>query len=116
MLKIKFIQYEKLEKGDFRKILKDLQKDAIILIDAKLNPDEEKELIKQTMEQVSGSFTGIEMSSLDFSSEQSRTLFSAIRNAIGEMILGKKRGVTVIGPAHVIRKIKKNPEELLLYI
>lgn len=116
MLKIKFIQYENLERGNFRRVLRDLQRDAIILIDAKLTPEEEKELIRQTMEQVSDRFKGIEMSSLDFSREKSQSLFADIRTRIGEMILGKKRGVTIIGPAHVLRKIKKNPEELLLYI
>ncbi len=33
-----------------------------------------------------------------------------------ERIAGKKRGLTIIGPAKIIRKIEKNPEELLLYM
>ena len=115
-LKIKFIPYEKTGEDSFKGLLKDLQKDTIILIDAKLKPEQEAELIKKTMEKVSEKFTGIELSSIDISPEKDSTLFEKLRGFVFQLTTGKRRGMTVIGPAHIITKIEKNPEELMLYV
>lgn len=113
-LKIKLMPYEKLGKNSFRDLMKDLQERTLILIDAKLTPDEEASLIEETMKRVNSKFSGIELSSLDFSEEGNG--FRRIKNAIIEKIIGKRRGMTIIGPAKIVRKIKKNPEEILLYM
>lgn len=114
-LKIKFIPYEQTGKDNFGKLLKDLKKDTIILIDAKLDPKHEAELIKKTMEQVSEKFTGIEISSLEISPNKSDP-YSGLRDLMFQLTTGKKRGMTIIGPARIIHKIEKNPEELLVYV
>jgi len=113
-LKIKLMPYEKLGKTGFKDIMKDLQQRTLILIDAKLSPDEEASLIEETMKRVNSKFSGIELGSLDFSEQEDG--FQRIKNAIIERIIGKKRGMTIIGPAKIVRKIKKNPEEILLYM
>ncbi len=113
-LKIKFIPYEKFKKDSTKSILKDLQANTIVLIDAKLKPEEEASLIKETMEKVSDKFTGVELSSLELSKEH--TNVGRFRNMLVEAIIGKKRGLTILGPAKIVHKIKKNPEELLLYM
>ncbi len=113
---IKMIPYEKFKKDGIKSFLNDLQKDTIILIDAKLNPEEEALIIKETMEEVSSRFKGIELGSLDLSSGDKTTPFEKIRNSIIETIIGKKRGFTIIGPAKIVRKIKRDPEDLLLYM
>jgi hypothetical protein len=114
-IKIKLIPYETLKEEKFVNILKRIQEDTILLIDAKLSADEELHLIKDTMKSVSEKFSGIELGSLEFVSEKSGNI-SKIRNALIERITGKKRGLTIIGPAHIVQKIKKNPKELMLYI
>ncbi len=113
-LKIKFIPYERLKAEEYSKLLKDMKGNTIILIDAKLKPEEESEIIEKTMENVSEKFSGIELSSLDLYGEGSVNNLERFKNIIIERIIGKKRGMTVIGPAKIIHKIKKNPEELLL--
>lgn len=115
-LKIKFIPYEKTVNGNFTKLLKDLEKDTIILIDAKLKPEHEAELIKKTMEHISEKFSGIELSSIEISPEKNSTAIDKLRDILFQLTTGRKRGMTVIGPASIIRKIEKNPEELMLYI
>lgn len=115
-LKIKFVPYERFKRNKFRTFLKDLQESTILLIDAKLTADEEAHVIKETMRKVSGMFTGIELNSLELSNAKKMGNFGKIKNMMIERIIGKKRGLTIIGPAKTIRQIKKNPEELLLYM
>lgn len=112
MIKIKLIPYE-LVKDDYRKIMRALQKDALVLIDAKLDPQQETDLIKDTMERFSEEFTGIELASIE---APEATSLEKIRNVLVERLTGKKRGFTIIGPAGIVRKIKRNPQELLVYM
>lgn len=114
-LKIKFIPYEKTEGSNFGKLIRDLKKDTIILIDAKLTPQHEAELIKKTMEHVSEKFAGIELSSIEMSARKENAS-DKLRDVLYHIATGKKRGMTVIGPARIIRKIEKNPEELMVYV
>jgi len=114
-LKIKFIPFEKTTGDNFGKIVKDLKKDTILLIDAKLSPAHEAELIKKTMEHVSEKFAGIELSSIELVPEKDSAT-GKIKDFLFQVATGKKRGMTVIGPARIIRKIEKNPAELLVYV
>ncbi|MEE9323599.1 MAG: DUF2073 domain-containing protein [Candidatus Aenigmarchaeota archaeon] len=116
MLRIKLIPYEKLKREKYSELLSDLKEGTIILVDAKLTPAEEADLIEETMKIISDKFSGIELSSLEMSHLKDTTHFDRFRNLIIERILGKRRGLTIIGPAKIIRKIEKNPEELLLYM
>lgn len=116
MLRIKLIPYEKLKRGNYSDLLKDLKEGTIILVDAKLTPSEEADLIEETMKIISDRFSGIELSSLELTELKGTTRMDRFRNLIIERILGKRRGLTIIGPAKIIRKIEKNPEELLLYM
>jgi hypothetical protein len=116
MLRIKLIPYEKLKRGKYSELLKDLREGTIILIDAKLTPTEEADLIEETMKIISDRFSGIELSSLETGQLKETTHLDRFRNLVIERILGKRRGLTIIGPAKIIRKIEKNPEELLLYM
>ena len=49
-----------------KKVLKSVKEDKIILIDGKLDPSEESELIKKTMEQIDKKFKGIEIASINY--------------------------------------------------
>ncbi|RLI98651.1 MAG: hypothetical protein DRO99_00235 [Candidatus Aenigmatarchaeota archaeon] len=115
-LKIKFVPYEKFKENNLGKFMKELKHNTIVLIDAKLSADEEAKLIKETMEKVSNDFSGIEMNSLELSTGKQESGIDVVKNMIIERITGKKRGLTIIGPAKTVRQIRKNPEELLLYM
>ena len=114
-LKIKFVPYEKFKRDGFKTFMKDLQQRTIVLIDAKLSADEEAGIIEETMRKVSGRFTGIELNSLELAAGGSITGMDRFKNVMIERMIGKKRGLTIIGPSKVVREIRKNPEELLLY-
>jgi len=116
-LKIKFVPYEKYRREGMKAIMKDLRQETIVLIDAKLPAEEEAKIIEETMKRINGnsnSFTGIELSSIDFTGKTSNSL-EWLKNVLIQTIIGKKRGMTIIGPAKIVRRIDKNPEELLLY-
>ena len=114
-VKIKFMPYEKFKKNNNKSILRDLQSNTILLIDAKISPEEEAYIIEQTMKRISDKFTGVEMSSLELGEKNTNAL-KKLKNVLLEKILGKKRGLTIIGPAKIVRRIKRNPEELLVYM
>lgn len=114
-IRIKLLPYERFKKEQYKAVIKDLKENTIILIDAKLTMEEELTLIKETMRNISGNFTGIELSSIN-SIEKDMGNMDKFRNMLVERIIGKKRGMTIIGPAKLVQKIKKNPEELMLYI
>lgn len=116
-LKIKFVPYEKYRRDGMKAIMKDLRQETIVLIDAKLPAEEEAKIIEETMKKINGNsnaFTGIELSSIDFSGKTTNSL-EWLKNVLIQTIIGKKRGMTIIGPAKIVRRIDKNPEELLLY-
>lgn len=113
-LKVKFLPYEKLKELSLKDVLADLQKNMIIMVDAKLSIEQETKIIEETMKRISDKFSGIELSSLELTPEKDTNLLDKIKSIFIELIIGKKRGLTVIGPAKIIKKIRKNPEELLL--
>ncbi|MCK5023393.1 MAG: DUF2073 domain-containing protein [Candidatus Aenigmarchaeota archaeon] len=115
-LRIKLIPYEKIKSKDYADVLKDLEEGTILLIDAKLTAAEEAALIEETMKIISDKFSGIELSSMELAHLKEAKGIDKFKNMLVEKILGKKRGLTIIGPAKIVRKIEKNPEDLLLYM
>ncbi len=116
MLKIKLVPYEKIKEQKFNRVIRDLHEKTLIIIDAKLNSKEEAQLIAETMKGVSDGFSGIELSSLDFRKKGDSGRMDKLKSALVERMVGKKRGITIIGPAKFVQKIKRNPEELLVYL
>jgi hypothetical protein len=113
-LKVKFLPYERLDSRSLDKILEDVRKDTIIMIDAKLSAKQEARIIEETMKKVSEKFSGIELGSLELVREKNAPAMQRFKGMFIDMVIGKRRGITVIGPARIIKKIKKNPEDLLL--
>jgi hypothetical protein len=116
MFKIKLVPYERFKEEKYDKVIKDLHEKTLIIIDAKLNAKEEAQIIAETMKGVSDRFSGIELSSLDLKGKAKWGKMDKIKNAFVERMIGKKRGITLIGPAKFVQKIKRNPEELLVYL
>lgn len=115
-VKIKLLPYERFKRDGFESLAKDLKESTIVLIDAKLTPQQEANIIEQTMENVSENFIGIELASISSLDEKNLNNLTKFKHVLVEALLGKKRGFTVIGPAQIVHKIKKNPENLMLYM
>lgn len=93
------------KKVDF--LLKSIKGNKIIVIDEQLTPQEERELITETMKRVSSKFPGIEVSSLGTDSD-------ALKTFLIKMLGGRVGGLTVIGPSNLVKEIKRDPNKIRL--
>jgi len=103
-------------------ILNKVKDGTILVTDCVFTPQDEMDLIKETMRRVDSGFPGIEVASLKKAPKGLQALletFSDSTNKIKNffaMLRGKKEnktptkiGITLIGPARYIKKIKRNP-------
>ncbi len=117
MVTLQIVPYSEIEGltsvGRIRKLLNIAKEDKIALLQGRLKKEEETELIKATMEEVNKDFKGVELAVLDPASEKAAGL-GAIRKGFLNMLLGDRQGLTVIGPANVVKQIKKDPNKIEL--
>jgi hypothetical protein len=99
--------------GRIRKLLTVAKQNKIVLLQGRLKKEEETELIKATMEEINKDFKGIELAVIDPSAAQVAGL-RKVRNAVFGMLLGDRQGMTIIGPASVVKEIKKDPTKIEL--
>ena len=96
-----------------KKLLEMVAEDRIILIQGKLNPEEEADLIEETMKRIgkSSKFRGIELTS--FVPElKNLSFFQSFRERVATSLVGNREAMTVIGPATMVRDIKKDPTKI----
>ena len=117
MVTLQIVPYSEIEGltsvGRIRKLLDVAKENKIALLQGRLKKEEEAELIKATMEEVNKDFKGIELAVLDPTEEQTGGL-GAIRKGFLNMMLGDRQGLTVIGPANVVKQIKQDPTKIEL--
>jgi len=122
-LKMDFISSMKLngkpQKKKINYILNRVKSGSILILDGVMKPEEEMELIRETMRRVDDGFPGIEVCSLKKEVKGLKFLFEKISEGKerfwnwagrGPTKTDLKTGMTLIGPAKVIKKIKKNPD------
>ncbi|MBC8501122.1 MAG: DUF2073 domain-containing protein [Nanoarchaeota archaeon] len=119
MLTLQFIPYVEIEGLDsikrINKILKLVKDEKIVLLEGKLKSHEEAELISKTMEEVDGKFKGIELSVINPESTDTKDIWQKLRTLFIKLLLGNREGFTIIGPATIIKEIKKDPEKIQLF-
>lgn len=93
-----------------KKILSIVKKGDIVMLEGRLNPDEELTLTSKALESVSGKFSGIEIAYLESFSEKSA--IEKIRDTLLKAIAKDRFGITVIGPSKLIKEIKMDPNKL----
>lgn len=89
-------------------ILDKIKKNKILVLEESLSTGEEARLIEETMKEVSDNFPGIEVSNLREKTE------GGIREMLIRLLGGTTGGMTVIGPSKLIKKIKKEPQRILV--
>src|SRR3989344_222140 len=117
MLTLQYIPHHDIEllstDDKIKKILRSVKEDKIILIEGKLAPNEESELIRKTMEQIDKKFKGIEICGVDYELKN-LPFFDKIKRQIANVLLKKKAGITIIGPATIVKEIKRDPNKIEL--
>ena len=100
-----------------RKILDVVFRNNILILQGKLRPEEETRLIEDTMAMIGHvkDFKGIELAVI--SSGDELTLFERMKMRLAATLSGGDIGaVTLIGPASVVKEIKRNPKKIELFL
>src|SRR3989338_776416 len=118
MVTLQFVPYTEIEGltilGRIRKLLNIAKKNKIVLLQGRLSKEEEAELIKVTMEEISKEFKGIELAVIN-PTESQLTGVQKFKHSMFSMILGQREGLTIVGPANVVKSIKKDPNKIELF-
>ena len=116
-LTIQFLPYAEIEGLDssplIKKLLQIILKDKLIIVQGRLKPEEETRLIEDTMALVGTikGFKGIELAVISPNPDE-RSLLNKLKYGIANALVGQTDSLTIIGPASVIREMKKDPKKL----
>jgi hypothetical protein len=100
--------------GRIRKLLNIAKENKIVLLQGRLTKEEEAELIKTTMEEINKDFKGIELAVIEPGKEEKTKALDIIRDGIANVLLGDRQGLTIIGPASIVKEIKRDPKKIEL--
>ena len=118
MLTLQIVPYADIARlssvGRIRKLLNITKDDKIVLLQGQLTKHEEAELIKTTMEEINDEFHGIELSVI-YPQAKKGQFFESVRTGLANILLGDRQGFTIIGPANIVKEIKKDPDKIQLY-
>ena len=115
---LQFVPYSDIEElGPARRVNKLLdiaKQNKIVLLEGRLKKVEEKDLIEITMEEVDNKFKGIELAVIN-PQKKEQSFFKGMKSGMINMLLGDRIGFTIIGPATIIKQIKKDPDKIELF-
>ncbi|MFW6282808.1 MAG: OapB/ArvB family protein [Minisyncoccales bacterium] len=119
-LSIQFIPFSEIRNLNsnerIKKILDIVLGNNIIILQGRLKPDEESRLIGDTMAMIGHvqDFKGIELAVISENGEKG--LMNRVRNNLANIITrGEIGAVTIIGPASIVKEIKKDPKKIELF-
>ena len=118
MLTLQFIPYNDIQyltpERRINKLINVVKENKIVLMQGRLVPEEESTLIERTMEQINRSnFKGIEICTIY--PESDSNVVEKLKSKIANLLLGNREGLTIIGPATVVKEIKKHPGKIQLF-
>jgi hypothetical protein len=96
-----------------KKLLDVVMQDRIVLLEGRLSKTEEAELIRRTMEEIDENFKGIEISVM-YPEKKDVDVIMRLRQDLANLLLGNRRGITIIGPATIVKEIKKDFDKIQL--
>ncbi len=96
------------------KILSIVRGRSVVLMEGRLKPQEEAKLIQTTMSKITKGFRGIELCTI-YPEAKNVDLFKKLKRNFTSMVLGDREGITLIGPASVVKAIRKDPDKIQLF-
>ena len=98
-----------------KKILDLVLGNRVVILQGRLRAEEEARLIEDTMALVDHvkSFKGIELAVIEPDIRE-YGVFEKLKHNLAKSLVGDNSAITVIGPASVIKSIKRNPKKLEL--
>ncbi|MBI4980931.1 DUF2073 domain-containing protein [Candidatus Woesearchaeota archaeon] len=119
MVTFQFVPYPDIENLSsakrINKLLNIVKENKIVLMEGRLKKEEEADLIEITMEEISGKFKGIEISVV-YPDKDKGDFLQKLRGTMAGVLLGDREGMTIIGPASMVKKIEKNPNKIELFM
>ena len=100
-----------------KKILKLVLGNKVVIVQGRLRAEEEIRLIEDTMAMVDHvkTFKGIELAVVDPDSDRN-SLFFKMKKGIAKRLVGDVHALTIIGPASVVKEIKKDPKKIEVFL
>ncbi len=115
MLTLQFVPFNDVENLSSNqrvsKLMGLVKKNKIVLMQGRLKPSEEATLIEKTMQEVTKEFKGIELCTVFPQKEN-----NAFKKFFVKMLVGDIEGFTIIGPASIVKDIKRNPDKVELLL
>ena len=117
MLTLQFIPYSSISGLESEKrvdtLLDIVKQDKIVLLEGRLAEKEEADLIRRTMDAIPKKLTGIVLGVVH--TEQDSSFQKKIKKMLVRLLIGTRDGFTIIGPANVVKEIKKDPDKIQLF-
>lgn len=120
-LTLEFMPYSEIRELDsgkrIKKILDIVLTNRIIVLQGRLRPEEETRLIEDTMAMIGHvkNFKGIELAVIG-TNNGSTPLFQKFTQSIAKALVGDTASMTIIGPASIVKEIKRNPKKIELML
>lgn len=117
MVTFQFVPYQDIAEltstKRINKLLNIVKDNRIVIMEGRLKKEEEAELISMTMGEIGPRFKGIELSVV-YPEKISKDAMAKVKDVVTNLLLGNRQGLTIIGPASVVKKIEKNPDKIEL--
>ncbi|MDP3733717.1 MAG: DUF2073 domain-containing protein [Nanoarchaeota archaeon] len=118
MVTFQFIPYHEIENltsaKRVNKLLNIVKGERIVIMEGRLRKEEEADLIEITMEEIDAKFKGIELSVI-YPDKSKQDPMQRVKGTFATILLGDRQGLTIIGPASIIKKIERNPDKIELF-
>jgi len=118
MVTFQFIPYTDIESLSsakrINKILNIVKDNKIVILEGRLRKHEEADLIEITMEEINQRFKGIEISVI-YPDKDKYAGLKRLKAGFINLLLGDRQGLTIIGPASIVKKIEQNPNHIELF-
>lgn len=96
-----------------KKLLRIILENKVIILQGRLRPEEETRLIEDTMVMIDNikGFKGVELAVITGDDEE-KTFFDKVRFGLARVIAGQADAITIIGPASIVKQMKRDPKKL----
>lgn len=109
-----FSEIAKLETVErIKKLLRIILSNKVVVLQGRLRPEEETRLIEDTMIMVGNlkGFKGVELAVIGPNSEETGVM-QKMKFGLAKALTGTQNALTIIGPATIVKEMKKDPSKL----
>jgi len=116
-LTLHFMPYSEIAKLEtverIKKLLRIILDNKVIILQGRLKPEEESRLIEDTMIMIGNikGFKGVELAVIEHNKDD-KNMMDKLKFGIARALVGQQDALTVIGPASIVKEMKKDPRKL----